>query len=614
MADDGALAIMNSSVSVAEIAASLQTFNWLDYVVFVCMLIICVCIGIYFGFINSSTNTTEYLMGGRSMETFPVAISLMASFISGISLLGIPTEIYVYGTQYLAILGGVVLMALMFQIIFLPIFHNLQITSTYEYLERRFDKKTRIFGSMLFSIGIITWLPIVIYVPALAFNQVTGVNVHLITPIVCIICIFYTTIGGLKAVVWTDVVQTAFMVCAILLVATKGTYDVGGLHVVLGRNWKGNRIDNPNFDLDPFSRHTVWGLTIGGSIYWLHATAVNQNMIQRYLSLPSFKSSRRALWIFVVGIFFLLITCSYCGMLTYATYHNCDPLTTTLAKEKDQLLPLLVMKVLGEYSGLPGLFVAGVFSAALSSLSTSLNSMAAVVLEDFYKPLFSKNISERHTNIVMKSTTVLVGSICVGLVFVVEKLGTVLQLSVTVNSITAGPSLALFVMGALMPWVTSKGALVGGVSGLVLMLWLCVRAQSEIAAGALLFLEKPFNTDGCDYHFTPKAVVTNFTLIGGEISEKPFSLYRISYLWYTLLGASFTTLVGLLTSLLTKPLDPKDVDKLLLAPFIRRLIPERHFPNQPSSDEIIYAFVSNKNQVKHIDPSYKFSKISQCTI
>lgn len=604
-------------IGVADVGAAMQRFGWPDYLVFVCMLLICIIVGLYFGFVQSLDTPQDYLIGGRTMSTFPIAISLIASFISGISLLGIPTEIYVYGIQYLCIMGGVILMALIFQTIYLPIFHNLHITSTYEYLEKRFDKKIRLFGSLLFTIGIMTWLPIVIYVPALAFNQVTGVNVHLITPIVCVICIFYTTIGGLKAVVWTDVIQTAFMLGAMLLIAIKGTIDVGGLHEVFERNWNSGRIEGPNFDPDPISRHTVWALVIGGSVYWLQASAVNQNMIQRYLSLPTLSSAQRALWIFVLGIFVVLLLCSYSGMLIYATYYQCDPLTTMLAREKDQLLPLLVMEVLGDYPGLPGLFVAGVFSAALSSLSTGLNSMAAVVLEDFYKTLFDTKLSEKNSYILMKTTVILLGIICVGLVFIVEKLGAVLQLTMSIGAITAGPSLALFGMGVLLPWITSKGALFGSISSLIFMSWLCLRAQAAIASGDILFPEKPVNTEGCHYHFTPKQSKPITFLVDSSLNitdithtDETFMLYRLSYLWYTLVGATVSMAVALLVSFLTKPLDPRDVDGALLAPFVRRLIPPRQFPNQPNVDDIIYAYENTEQKTNTLKNDLVLNKIN----
>lgn len=124
-----------------------------------------------------------------------------------------------------------------------------------------------------------------------------------------------------------------------------------------------------------------------------------------------------------------------------------------LAKRNDQLLPLLVMETLGEFPGLPGLFVAGVFSAALSSLSTGLNSMSAVVLEDFVKTFVKKPLTERQTGYIMRFVVVIFGAICVGLVFVVEKLGAVLQLAITLSSVANGPLLGIFTIGVMIPWV-----------------------------------------------------------------------------------------------------------------------------------------------------------------
>nr|CAD7576596.1 unnamed protein product [Timema californicum] len=207
--------------SVEDVGVILQRFGTLDYIVFLLMLGVCALIGIYFGFFDGKMSAADYLMGGRSMSTFPVAMLLIASFISGITLLGTPSEIYVYGIQYVYIASGVLLMAVFMGTAYLPVFHDLQLTSTYEvnsrsrprtvpppshvchdtatYLEKRFDKRVRLFGSFLFSVSIITWMPIVIYVPALAFNQVTGVNVHIITPVVCAVCIFYTCVVSLES-------------------------------------------------------------------------------------------------------------------------------------------------------------------------------------------------------------------------------------------------------------------------------------------------------------------------------------------------------------------------------------------------------------------------------
>ena len=105
--------------------------------------------------------------------------------------------------------------------------------------------KMRLFGSIIFSLTNITWLPIVVYVPALAFNQTTGIDVHIITPLVMAVCIFYTCLGGIKAVIWTDVIQIVIMYGVMALIMIKGTFNVGGLGVVWERNWNGERLESP---------------------------------------------------------------------------------------------------------------------------------------------------------------------------------------------------------------------------------------------------------------------------------------------------------------------------------------------------------------------------------
>jgi solute carrier family 5 (sodium-coupled monocarboxylate transporter), member 8/12 len=115
----------------------------------------------------------------------------------------------------------------------------------WQYLQRRFDMKMRLMGSWIAAFSTVTWLPIVIYVPALAFNQTTGIDIHIITPVVMSICIFYTCLGGIKAVIWTDVIQIVFMYAILVLIMVKGTMDAGGLSFVIEKNWESGRLEAP---------------------------------------------------------------------------------------------------------------------------------------------------------------------------------------------------------------------------------------------------------------------------------------------------------------------------------------------------------------------------------
>ncbi|XP_052740199.1 sodium-coupled monocarboxylate transporter 1-like isoform X2 [Bicyclus anynana] len=449
---------------------------------------------------------------------------------------------------------------------FIPVFHELQLTSAYEYLELRYDKRLRVFGSVLFSVYLMAWLPIVIYVPALAFNQVTGVNIHIVSPIVCLVCIFYTCVGGLKAVVWTDVIQTIIMIGAMILVIIKGTIIVGGFQEVLDKNWKSSRLQFPSFNFDFTERHSIWSVSIGSTFYNIGSIAVNQSMMQRFLALSDLKMSKRAVWGFLCGIFSIVFICGYSGLLAYARYHDCDPLNSKLALAKDQLLPVLVMDVLGDWQGMPGIFVAGVFSAALSSLSTGLNSMAAVVLEDFWKPFFRK-LSHRETQILIRAVVVILGCICVGLVFVVEKLGSVLQLTMSLSSASMGPLVGIFLMGLFLPFIDGASALTGGVLGLISAWWVAAQSQLAQARGHLTFEEKVRYTTNCTYTF-PSPVEKEPVEF-----EVPF-LYRISYLWFTAFGCTITVVVACLVSL--KSSVRKQQDQRLFAPFLKAWVMTRN--------------------------------------
>ncbi|GLH07141.1 Putative sodium-dependent multivitamin transporter, partial [Gryllus bimaculatus] len=276
-----------------------------------------------------------------------------------------------------------------------------------------------------------------------------------------------------------------------------------------------------------------------------------------------------AVWIFVLGAVFLVILCSYAGLLIYATYYDCDPLTTQIAKRTDQLLPLLMMRTIGHLPGLSGCFIAGVFSAALSSMSTSLNSMSAVVLEDFYKTFFKTTLTEKQTNILMKSVVVITGIICVCLVVVVEKLGSILQMALSLVSITNGPTLGLFSMGLFFPWINTLGVITGGTVGLLFIGWVIIGTQTAIAAGTISFDKMPISVDGCTYNYS--LPVTNETLLQeytDQTRSDVFGLYRISYLWYTLVGCLVSVLVGLIVSFATGANDPQKVDPRLLSPSV----------------------------------------------
>ncbi|XP_046401187.1 sodium-coupled monocarboxylate transporter 1-like [Ischnura elegans] len=577
---------------------ALKHFAVLDYLVFAAMLVVSALVGVYFGFFAKTRQdtTSQYLMGGRSMGILPISMSLIASYISGIALLGLPAEIYTFGTQYWVIVFSEVFVCATMAIAYIPVFYDLKITSSYEYLKHRFNTSVRLLGSAIFITKMILYIPIVIYVPALAFSQVTGFNLHLITPIVCIVCIFYTTLGGLKAVVWTDTLQTAVMFGGVITILVVGTIQAGGVAEVWRRNQVTGRIEFFNFDLDPRVRHTFWNVTLGNYVSWLASCAVNQAMIQRCLAMSSLKKARAATMILAVGIMAIVSLSCYTGLVVYANFHGCDPLLRGAIKKPDQLLPYLVMDMSSTIPGLPGVFISGVFSAALSTMSTGLNSMTGVLYEDFIRPMSGWKHTEARASIVLKVAVVIIGCVCVTLVFLVEKLGTLIQASKSMAAITAGPLLGIFSLGLFFPWANSKGALAGGLVSMAMVSWISLGTQAAIAAGRITFPKKFTTTAECPVGSWPldisAAPTTTNTLLWNATSaaeylhseeayekESPFFLYSISYLWYTAIGVIIVLSIGLTVSWATGFNDLEHMDPKLLSPVIRPLFPSvgKHF-------------------------------------
>lgn len=201
---------------------------------------------------------------------------------------------------------------------------------------------------------------------------------------------------------------------------------------------------------------SMLAVLIGGTLLRIQGTSIHLVGVQRFMSLPTKKDVKTSLILCSIGLTILLGSCCYTGILAYAFYYNCDPTTTGLAQAKDQIIPVYILKVFESYPGLAGVFVSGVFSAALSSLSSSLNSLAAVVHEDFMKKFSKTPLTEKQSALIMRATVIIVGIIGFCLVFVVEKLGTVMQLSATMQSITQGPLLAIFTIGMCLPWIKSE--------------------------------------------------------------------------------------------------------------------------------------------------------------
>ncbi|NXJ45051.1 SC5A8 protein, partial [Spizaetus tyrannus] len=561
----------------ASPSASMGSFTVWDYVVFAAMLLVSAVIGVYYAFTGGGQKTSkDFLMGGRSMTALPVALSLTASFMSAVTVLGTPAEIYRYGAIFCIFAITYGLVVLCSAEIFLPVFYKLGITSTYEYLELRFNKYLRLCGTILFiiqtaskpqSCSATLYTGIVIYAPALALNQVTGFDLWGAVVATGVVCTFYCTLGGLKAVVWTDVFQVGIMVAGFSSVIIRAVVVQEGIGRIVNDSYYGGRLNFWDFDPNPLQRHTFWTIVIGGTFTWTAIYGVNQSQVQRYIACKSRFHAKMSLYINLVGLWAILACAVLCGLALYSIYKDCDPWTAKQVSALDQLMPYLVLDILHDFPGVPGLFVASAYSGTLSTVSSSINALAAVTVEDLIRPYF-KSLSEKKLSWISMGMSLFYGGVCIAMAAVASLLGALLQAALSIFGMVGGPLLGLFALGILCSFANAIGAFVGLVSGFVISLWVGIGSQIY---PPLPERTKPLylSTAGCNISLENLTSTVNplTRITNTPTTERPplaDNWYSLSYLYFSTLGTLITVAVGIITSLLTGGLKQNTDRKFLL--------------------------------------------------
>ncbi|XP_011686227.1 PREDICTED: putative sodium-dependent multivitamin transporter [Wasmannia auropunctata] len=563
--------------------AKTNTLGWIDYLVIAVMLCISAGIGIYYRFSGGRQKTTEeYFIANRSMRIVPVAVAIVVSFLSGISLLGLSAENYIYGTHIIVINVAYLLGTLIMCYGFLPVFYKLQAMSAYEYLEKRFGIRARLTASCVYWLQMLLYSGVVLYAPSLALEATTGMSKTASIIIIGLVCSFYSSTGGIKAVLMTDVFQGLLMFISMLLIIGTAANDVGGLGQIWEIARREQRLEFDNTDLDPTVRHTWWSLTFGGLGTYLILFGVSQVQIQRIMTLKNMQTSQRTVCLTWPILVLFFITISFSGLAIYSKYHNCDPILKKRIISPDMLMPLYVMDTMSNMPGVPGLFVAGIFSAGLSTISAALNSLAAITLEDYIKPLYRKSIghdfSPTKSVFIAKVLAFMFGIISIALAFLAQFWGGILQTGTIIFGVVGGPLLGIFTLGMGTESATEGGAIAGALTAFSFLFWIVLGQPRPISP------KLPITIEGCNNvaNITMFVLqnVTNFSKSTGDSSY--FYLYRISYMWYSPLGFLITFLLGLLISSLSHLIFKNQNDELdinLFFPIIARRIHYRRRNN-----------------------------------
>jgi SSS family transporter len=361
-------------------AEAAKPFGWLNYTVLACYLLLSVLIGVYFS--RKQNSTEDYFTGGGRIPWWASGLSVFGTLLSAITFMAIPAKAFVTDWSFFMLNITAILITPVIALLFIPFFNRLQIRTAYEYLEGRFNYAARAFGSLSFILFQLGRIGIVLLLPSLAISIVTGIPVETSILIMGFLCIVYTTFGGIEAVIWTDVLQVVVLMGGSLLamawILLHTEQSVGEMITYASERDKFNI-----FDMEPdFTRSTFWVVLIGGLASALVTQGTDQTIVQRYLTSDSIQDSQKTLYTNAVLTLPATLIFFSLGTLLFIFYTEQPSALSPSISNNDSIFPWYIVREL--QVGVSGLLVAGIFSAAMSSISSSLNSVSTAYCNDFH--------------------------------------------------------------------------------------------------------------------------------------------------------------------------------------------------------------------------------------
>lgn len=439
----------------------MEGFTSWDTAVLVGYIALIVWIGSRFG--KDQHSPEDYFLGGRKIPGWAVGLSVMATQASAITFIGAPGWGFEGGLERLVTFLNVPLAMIVLILVLVPVFHRAGIYSIYELLERRFGPGTRTLTALLFLIARGLATGVVLYAPALVLAVVTGWSVNLTIVIMAVLAIGYTVLGGISAVIWTDVIQMFVLwLGALLSVAFLITSLPGGFADVFAFGAESGLFDAIDLSFDPSVTYSLWAGLLGG--FFLHVAyfGTDQSQIQRVLSSPSVPDAQRSL---LIGGYLLIpqmLLFLFVGIIL-ATYYQQNGLSAP--DNLNELLPRYVVETFP--SGMAGLVIAGVFAAAMSSLDSALNSLSAVSVRDFYSRYVKPEASDAHYLKASRWTTVFWGGYATLFAFFAGNLGPVIEAVNQVGSWFYGALLGVFLLAIFSHRSNARGAVAGLCTGML---------------------------------------------------------------------------------------------------------------------------------------------------
>lgn len=428
-----------------------------DYGAIAVYIGVLVCMGWYFS--RRERTTEQFFLGGRKIPWWAVGLSIFGTSLSAITYLSIPAQAFATNWVFFNANMAIFLVAPIVTVFYIGHYRKWPIATAYEYLERRFNLVVRVYGSLCFLIFQTGRVGIVMLLPAIALSAATGIDKGTCIIVMGVLATLYTVMGGIEAVIWTDVIQAVVLTLgAVLALVLIVTHVDGGAAGIVREAAAHDKLHMIEWSWDPAST-ALWVVLIGNAFMNLYPMTADQTVVQRYLSTPSARDAKRAVWtnalltIPITILFFSLGTALWAYFRQHPQY--LDP---TL--QNDAIMPLFV--TIEFPIGLKGVLIAGIFAAAMSSLDSSINSVASVLVNDYYRR-FVREVTERRAFFAARLITVLFGGIGTAVAFYAAQInapslwGPFLSLLSYVGSGIAG----VFALGVFTTRANGTGAVCG---------------------------------------------------------------------------------------------------------------------------------------------------------
>ncbi|QEC52374.1 SSS family transporter [Anseongella ginsenosidimutans] len=438
----------------------------LDYLVLVVYFLLLLGVGYLFS--KGLKNTDDYFRGGKRIPWWAAGLSILVTKLSAITFMSLPAKAYATNWLYFWIPVGNIVLAIIVIKYVLPFFCRLDITSTYEYLEKRFNTTTRVIGSITYMLFELVRMGVLLLLPAIVIAVVTGFDIYLCIILIGVVATVYTMMGGIEAVIWTDVLQAIILIAGaiIALIVVGSKIELENLNTFLQSPLGQEKLKYTDFSID-LTKATFLVIALSW-IGKIQDYVSNQTVVQRFISTKDEKSAARSIWaasllgIPVITLFLVLGTALF--LFYEANPGRLDP----FMEQPDALLPLFIVNEMP--AGVAGLVLAAIFAAAMSSLDSSLNSMSTVIVTDFYKK-FGTGISEAKSLRLAKVLTVFLGIFGTGsaLFMVGTEISSLYDQLFSVIGLFGGGLTGVFILGIFTRRANTAGTLTGFFASAVIL-------------------------------------------------------------------------------------------------------------------------------------------------